>query len=67
MLDERMKVGPARMHVRVENWPDGRPGLWVEIGDSKFLFTVEGALRLKDAIEYYAELAEREPRVAAEG
>ena len=57
MLKEHMTVGPVRMEVRVEDWRDGRTGILVGIGDSAFLFTVEGAIRLRDALANQISLA----------
>ena len=60
---EQMKVGPARMGVRVQDWPDGNPGIRVRIGENEFQFTVEGATRLKDALDNH--ISQVEPRAGA--
>ena len=57
MLKEQMVFGPARIEVRVEDWPEGDPGIWLRISDSAFLFTVKGAVRLRDALENQIKLA----------
>ena len=60
---ERMKVGPARMGVRVQDWPGGNPGIRVRIGESEFQFTVEGAAQLRDALEEH--ISQVRPRAGA--
>ncbi len=58
MATEQMKIGPAVMQVRVQNWPDGEPGVWVQIGEGQYHFTLAGAKRLKDALERQIRHAE---------
>ncbi len=57
MIGEQLRIGPARMEVRLQDWPDGNPGVWVQIGDNGFLFTIEGAARLRDALNNHVSLA----------
>lgn len=48
---ESVEFGPARIEVRLEDWPGGEPGVWMQIGESGFHFPIEGAERLKEALE----------------
>ena len=59
-ISERMRVGPARMGVWPRRWPDGEPGIRLRIGENEFQFTIEGATRLKDALEYQIKEARHE-------
>ena len=51
MPDEQMVFGLAPIEVRVEDWSEGHPGIWLQKSDSAFLLSVEGAVRLKDALQ----------------
>ena len=55
--DEQMVFGLAPIEVRVEDWPEGHPGILLQISDCAFLLSVEGAVRLKDALENQIRLA----------
>ena len=55
--DEQMVFGPARIEVHVQDWPEGHPGIALRMSDSAFLFSVEGAVRLRDALENQIGLA----------
>ena len=50
-----MTHGPARMQVRVQDWPDGRPGIRLSINDQFYQFTVDAAVRLRDALNNHIE------------
>ena len=49
---ERMSFGQARISVRGQEWPEGKgPGVWLQIDDASFLFTLDGAVRLANALQ----------------
>ena len=60
---EHMKVGPARMGARVQDWLGRNPGIRVRIGESEFQFTVEGSAQPRDALD--SHISQVGPRAEA--
>lgn len=50
-------IEKARMGVSIQDWPEGGPGIRVDIADDSYIFTVEGAMRLQEALLRHVEMA----------
>lgn len=48
----------VRMGVDVYDWPDGRTGIRVDIGESSYIFSIDGAKRMRDALANQIVVAE---------
>ena len=53
-----IRMGPAEIAVHVIDMPSGDGmGIWLQIGDSIFLFPLDGASRLADALTDQVQVA----------
>ena len=62
----QMESVPTRMEVRVEELPEGDVGIWLQIGETPFLFPLDAASRLISALEDQVELAREIEEVVRE-
>lgn len=56
-LRDQMSVGPTVMQVRAEKRANGEPGVWLQIGERPYHFTLAGAKRLRDALSKQIDAA----------